>query len=119
MRNCNRERMTKLVEALESGEFEQARGQLRIDDKFCCLGVACEISGIGTWVDGYYQTANDYSFSVMPVDVVDYYGLDLGKDDMPLDGGSVASALNDKGYSFTKISRRIRETYLEEDDDNA
>lgn len=41
------------VEALTSGEFKQAEGQLRDDDKYCCLGVLCELhrrtTGIGEW----------------------------------------------------------------------
>lgn len=35
--------MGKWVAALRSGEFNQARGRLRTDTGFCCLGVLCEI----------------------------------------------------------------------------
>lgn len=31
------------VEALRSGEYEQTNGALRYEDKFCCLGVACDL----------------------------------------------------------------------------
>jgi hypothetical protein len=31
------------VEALRSGEYEQGAGALRNGDKFCCLGVLCDI----------------------------------------------------------------------------
>lgn len=34
------------LEALESGKFEQGQTCLKKDNKFCCLGVACELSGI-------------------------------------------------------------------------
>jgi hypothetical protein len=34
----------KWVAALRSGEFEQGNGALRRGDKFCCLGVACELA---------------------------------------------------------------------------
>lgn len=37
------ENAQKLVEALRSGEFSQTAGQLRKEDSFCCLGVACEL----------------------------------------------------------------------------
>jgi hypothetical protein len=33
----------KWVKALRSGEFEQGRGRLRDGDRYCCLGVACEL----------------------------------------------------------------------------
>ncbi len=52
----------KWVAALRSGKYLQADGALRKirnDGKqgYCCLGVLCEISGIGKWVDGgYYGT---------------------------------------------------------------
>ena len=49
--------MTKLTEAqerwvvaLESGEYDQTRGRLRDEDGFCCIGVACDLSGLGKWV---------------------------------------------------------------------
>lgn len=38
----------KWIEALRSGEYEQGRGSLKCDGKFCCLGVALDIQG-ATW----------------------------------------------------------------------
>lgn len=39
------------VKALRSGKYEQAKGTLKQTDggreQFCCLGVACDISGLG------------------------------------------------------------------------
>lgn len=32
------------TEALRSGEYEQARGYLRTDNGYCCLGVLCEVA---------------------------------------------------------------------------
>lgn len=43
------------LDTLRSGRYEQARGALKKtgdeydDDSYCCLGVACEISGKGVW----------------------------------------------------------------------
>lgn len=43
----------KWLAALTSGEYKQARGQLRDDIGFCCLGVACDLyikeTGEGRW----------------------------------------------------------------------
>lgn len=36
---------TKWLKALRSGEYKQGRGQLCIQDRYCCLGVACVIAG--------------------------------------------------------------------------
>lgn len=41
------------VEALESGEYTQTNEQLRRGSgnftMMCCLGVACDLSGVGEW----------------------------------------------------------------------
>ena len=37
------------IDALESGEYEQAQGYLRKGDAMCCLGVLCDISGTAPW----------------------------------------------------------------------
>ena len=39
----------KWLEALRSGRYPQTRDRLRGKFGFCCLGVACDISGKGTW----------------------------------------------------------------------
>jgi len=36
----------KWVEALRSGKYEQGRGALLNDGKYCCLGVLCEVVGL-------------------------------------------------------------------------
>lgn len=35
----------KWVEALRSGKYKQGSGYLRSGDRFCCLGVACDVLG--------------------------------------------------------------------------
>ena len=57
------------IEALRSGKYEQAKGILRdVDDnnKFCCLGVACEISGLGEWLFGGIDFSYLDSSKVLP-----------------------------------------------------
>lgn len=43
MPECNVDNMRLFVEALDSGDYKQGTGSLKRDDKFCCLGVACEV----------------------------------------------------------------------------
>jgi hypothetical protein len=47
--------LKKWLTSLRSGEFEQGQCALNKDGKYCCLGVLCEISGIGEWypLNGY------------------------------------------------------------------
>jgi hypothetical protein len=130
MRNCNRENMQQLVDALESDEFEQTNSTLRRDDKFCCLGVACQISGVGVWASSqgysgvyFYVTLSGATGQVLPVDVMNWLG--VGTDDaednflasqLILDAEAegdteTGSNMNDNGYSFYEIAARIRQTY--------
>jgi hypothetical protein len=39
----NTEIKQKWVDALRSGEYQQATGRLRSNDGFCCLGVLCDL----------------------------------------------------------------------------
>ena len=51
----NRENMTLWLTALRSGEYGQGISYLKThEDKFCCLGVACEVAmknGVGVTID--------------------------------------------------------------------
>lgn len=40
---------TRWLEALRSGEYKQGRAYLRKDDKFCCLGVLCDLIDSTQW----------------------------------------------------------------------
>jgi hypothetical protein len=46
--NMDPEIKAKWIEALRSGKYKQARMALRRDDRFCCLGVLCDVAG-ATW----------------------------------------------------------------------
>ena len=133
---ANRE---SLVEALRSGDYEQGIMMLRhrsIDedsgkqfDRFCCLGVACEISLLGSWenvgkslsesvrftvnapevASGFYQA----STSTLPGDVRDFYGFATetgtfrpNNDTIPSNNDGITSLidLNDGGFTFEQIA---------------
>jgi len=95
----------KWIEALESGEYEQGKKRLRTeDDGYCCLGVACDISELGEWVDyegDYEYKVGYYSRGASLLDaLVDWLGLwdDLGV----TREGNYRSLyiMNDEGASF-------------------
>jgi hypothetical protein len=50
----------KWVAALRSGEYQQGHKRLRTGDTYCCLGVACAISGRGEWVNSEFN--DEYRF---------------------------------------------------------
>ena len=45
--------------ALNSGDYMQTRNTLRDGDSFCCLGVLCDISGVGEWHQDTVETESD------------------------------------------------------------
>jgi len=58
--NTNLKLIKEWIEALRSGKYTQGQGCLRsIDDRFCCLGVLCDITNRKDWDEGedsYYAT---------------------------------------------------------------
>lgn len=47
----NQEVKEKWVRALRSGEYKQGGGVLRSGDRFCCLGVLCDIVDPEGWAE--------------------------------------------------------------------
>jgi hypothetical protein len=113
------------IEALRSGNYEQTQGALRKDDKFCCLGVLCDISGEGEWAS---ESDDDGEIGyVVPIERVgtqeDLYGFHSSKDtvtffgtlplfireEMNLNLIEVVklAGFNDSGYTFEDIADKI------------
>lgn len=77
------ENAKKWVAALRSGEYSQGRNVLRWydrasdDDFFCCLGVACNISGLGLWSDLSEDEKKSYleATTFLPPEVADWLNL--------------------------------------------
>ncbi|MDZ8105088.1 MAG: hypothetical protein RM338_05610 [Nostoc sp. DedQUE12a] len=66
----NKQLIEKWIDALRSGEYKQARCQLRDGDTFCALGVACDISGMMNWEEYFVNDSSE----MMPLDVAAQYG---------------------------------------------
>lgn len=95
------------VEALRSGRFQQGRERLKtINNEFCCLGVACEISGLGAWTEGglYAVGEIDRSATILPTAVRDWLGLVNNASNYE-DGQLTVH--NDAGASFAEIADLI------------
>ena len=105
---------SKWVAALRSGKYQQGRGVLRNGDKFCCLGVACDLIDPDAW-----ERDNGYSPSGGPMapdngygtgDEMAWQGLNTETVDLPFIGISDAkalSAMNDRQSSFEEIADYI------------
>lgn len=99
----NKEFIKKWVATLRSGDYKQGKRYLRFNDKFCCLGVACDIIDKTKW----YAYGNIYNYgiftSVLDDDTVKYIGLD---------DQNYLIAMNDSGKTFDEIADYIEEKYL-------
>lgn len=110
------------IQALRSGKYKQAKKRLKTENGFCCLGVACDLTGEDWEVDYQDDRFSDeklFSFkgarSVLPPSVKDW--LDLASDagviqlsiNIPfipvIEVGSRSLAqMNDDGASFEEIA---------------
>ena len=105
--NEQKKNKTDLVIALRSGNYKQGKKALRKDNFFCCLGVACDISGLGEWNNGLYLDKDAY----LPLEVMNYYGFvdQTGSFENP-DGINFRislSSLNDMKTTFEEIANII------------
>lgn len=99
----------KWLEALRSGRYKQGQFRLRSEnDKFCCLGVLCDISGEGEWEHlpdgGYsYKRGEEAQSSVLPQFLADVVDLADGQEGKLVD-------MNDGHWlNFLQISEWIEE----------
>lgn len=105
----------KWIEALTSGKYEQGRGNLRTGDKYCCLGVLCDLytkEKGGEWSEGrddipyedtQFSIGNELTF--LPGAVKHWAGLTHM---IPHFGGISLIYLNDvEKKTFLEIADRI------------
>ena len=100
------------VEALRSGKYEQTRGKLKMDESYCCLGVLCEISGLGKFsqkvrngIISFVLPSGEICRSTLPDEVLDWADMSdsLGNFN-DSDVYATLSLLNDNGKTFLEIA---------------
>lgn len=100
----NAELKTKWLEALRSGKYKQGRGRLRQGDEFCCLGVLCDISGLGEWIGEVetkgYSFKEDIRYGTLPRHMVP---------ELSCKTSNSLTGMNDSGKSFAEIADYIEE----------
>jgi len=114
--------------ALESETYLQAKGRLRTETGFCCLGVLSDLAvkaGVQEWIYGVTSATDDGdgygipneggtpSRGLVHRDIQNWAGLTGGSADDPVvridNETHRLSALNDQGYDFKTIAQLIRE----------
>ena len=105
------------VKALRSGRYTQSTGRMKTLNRYCCLGVLCDIGTKGSWTDhGVFKSAlGDSASMYLPDSVREYVGLSV--DEMRLlwqmnDGKTPHGNPGEKKYSFAEIADYLEETFL-------
>lgn len=151
MKTTKPENFQKLLDELRSGERRQGANALRIVEmgvtgvevvSDCCLGVACDISGLGRWepveesLQRAYVTREGRSTDLLPRPVLDWLGI-LPEDAFahPLGGEhynlrippapvnetaderepqtvETAAEANDGGLTFSEIADLLEQEYM-------
>jgi hypothetical protein len=110
--------------ALRSGDYDQGTLYLRQDDKFCCLGVLCDLAekdGIVTsgvndpdGIDGLIRVYGDEDTQLLPPEVAGWAGMErqspeVGyENDVGLWSTDELTALNDdEAWGFARIADAI------------
>ena len=110
--------------ALRSGRYQQTQGYLQNEEGFCCLGVACDISGLGRWRNEYpgplgrksYDISGDYSFSsvaLLPPPVREHLGLQQTSWHH-VEFIDRVTHMNDAGKTFEQIATRAESYFARE-----
>ncbi len=103
------------VAALRSGEYKQTKGNLKNNNKFCCLGVMCDLQGrewhVDEWMDGmriktYHVNGKSRDGSTErfnefpPPAAMETVGLTR-------DQAGILADMNDSGATFKQIAKEI------------
>ena len=99
----NAEIKQKWIVALRSGKYQQGFNRLRSNDKYCCLGVLCDLSGLGWWEDDDYLDTR----ASLPSQVIRLCDLHREGDEVSVELGPLKktlSSLNDAGFTFDQIA---------------
>ena len=129
--------ITRLIQALESGKYEKAKGFFHVlpgeyseqlggepalDDEYCCLGVYCEVNGISYrpsqgsfYLPPVWPAEKD--LAVLPgdhwlaTDVETFDGIDDDGEDMveTLAFQNILARVNDSSETFEPVIKALRD----------
>lgn len=106
--------MKKWVKALRSGNYKQGKDILKSSTgDYCCLGVLCDISRLGTFVYDYYETPWHIESIHLPREVQQWAGMRTPSGEIKFPKGNISLiTLNDtRGRSFKQIAAFIERNW--------
>lgn len=105
----------KWMLALKSDKYQQGKKYMRKDDTYCALGVLCNLSKEGKWIEDernkgvyYYKVEDEKAVSFPPGAVINWAGMKKENADLMT---AFVSQLNDKGRSFKEIAAALEKMY--------
>lgn len=111
-----RDIQARWIDGLLGGDYEQGSGVLRSrNDKFCCLGVLCDIIDPAGW--NQYNKDAPYEFKYRKIERIGFLPESL-ENEVGLVGDEqyTLSTLNDGGGSFARIAAYIRDNIPAEEE---
>ena len=101
-----RENRKKWVEALRSGKYKQGTGLLFDGEKYCCLGVLCEVAKINRSFNdnGFFIYGDSEAFASSP-EAMNFVGLETESGSFWSDNSeNHLTRLNDDGATFSELA---------------
>lgn len=121
------ENVQKWTDKLASGEYAQGKGALLEAGRYCCLGVACEVSEIGRWIKaGAVETRHvgvTEEAYYLPNLITDFFGLETNTGEFhitndwllaldTLDANRVIKIMKDTGVSIPSATTSYKHSSL-------
>ena len=102
----------KWLNALRSGDYQQTKFNLRRKDRFCCLGVLCDLYGKEHNLEWELVDVGVYRFQnrdlYLSSSVIEWSGL-VSENPIVCNGETSLGYLNDNGSTFNEIADLIQE----------
>ena len=107
----NPEIKSKWIESLRSDKYKQGKTFLKYNDRFCCLGVLCDIHARET--NNQWTDLNEYmeKQATLPEEVIVWAGLDDAIGSYGYKSDSYLIEDNDSGKSFKEIADIIEKQF--------
>ncbi|MER7445061.1 hypothetical protein [Micromonospora avicenniae] len=110
------------LDALRSGDYQQANGVLRDGDAFCCLGVGCDLAVKNGVIPEPMFTGARYVYGIpgedmngwtLPRAVQEWLGLNAPNPDITVDGytSDVAWHNDERGLTFAQIADALEAAF--------
>lgn len=120
MTQIQKDNIIQWLAALRSGVYKQGKKHLCLNDRYCCLGVACDVQNVEYTLDTSHQKIYTFNscreFFVAFPDrqwFIDTFGFNFSSLGFGMNDDQTLSVLNDiRNYTFEQIADEIENKIL-------